>query len=291
MTSRMTFGVVIRPQHHSWAAMSAEWAEAEAIGFESIWTNDHFYSLLGPHDRDAFEAQTTLAAIAHSTSSVRFGAMTYSVTHRHPAVLYKQVVTLDQMSGGRAMLGIGAGWDEPEHAMFSVPFPSAGERVSRLEETLKIFKLLETEQRTNFNGKFYKLTDTPFQPKPVNGHVPILIGGSKPRMLGLIGRFADIWDSGMKPDEWAIAFGTIRDHARTAGRDPDSITGSTGVWGPSSAWSPGANDSDFANNVRAAYKVGARQLLFKYPPDRAAVDKIPDLMHRVVPELRAELER
>ncbi len=80
MTSRMTFGVVIRPQHHSWAAMSAEWAEAEAIGFDSIWTNDHFYSLLGPHDREAFEAQTTLAAIAHSTSKVRFGAMTYSVT-------------------------------------------------------------------------------------------------------------------------------------------------------------------------------------------------------------------
>ncbi len=110
-------------------------------------------------------------------------------------------------------------------------------------------------------------------------------------MLGLIGRFADIWDSSMKPDEWSVAFGTIREHAIAAGRDPESIIGSTGVWGPNSAWSPEANDSDFANNVRAAYKAGARQMLFKYPPDRAAIDKIPDLMQRVVPELRAELER
>lgn len=289
--NRISFGLVVRPQHHPWERMAAEWPAAEEMGFDSIWTNDHFYGILGPHDGLAFEANTTLAAIALSTKNVRFGAMTYAVTHRHPAVLYKALVTLDHMSGGRVICGIGAGWDEPEHTMYAVPFPPAGERVSRLEEALQIFNRLETEPRATFAGRFYTLIDTPCQPKPINGHVPLLIGGTKPRMLGIIGRYADIWDSSMKPDEWTVAFNTIREHAKAAGRDPDEIIGSTGVWGPNSAWNPDANDADFANNVRAAHKAGARQLLVKYPWDRAAVDKIPDLMTRVVPELRAELER
>lgn len=287
----MSFGLVVRPQHHTWAQMAAEWPAAEEMGFESIWTNDHFYGILGPADNPAFEPQTTLAAIALSTRNVRFGAMTYSITHRHPAVLYKQVVTLDHLSGGRVICGIGAGWDEPEHAMFSIPFPPAGERVSRLEEALQIFRRLEADERTTFDGRYYQLVDTPFQPKPVHGRIPFLIGGTKPRMLSIIGRHADIWDSSLKPDEWAIAFATIKEHARTAGRDPESITGSTGIWGPNSAWSPEANDADFATNVRAAYKAGARQMLVKLPWDRVGVDKIPDLMNRVVPELRVELER
>jgi alkanesulfonate monooxygenase SsuD/methylene tetrahydromethanopterin reductase-like flavin-dependent oxidoreductase (luciferase family) len=289
--SRMSFGLVIRPQHHPWERMAAEWPAAEEMGFESIWTNDHFYGILGPADGASFEANTTLAAIALSTKKVRFGAMTYAITHRHPAVLYKQLVTLDHMSGGRVICGIGAGWDEPEHNMVSAPFPTAGERVSRLEEALRLFRRLESEERTTFEGNYYPTVDTPFQPKPVNGRIPFLIGGTKPRMLGIVGRYADIWDSSMKPDEWTAAFDVVKEHAKAAGRDPNEIIGSTGVWGPNSAWNPDANDADFAANVRAAYKAGARQLLVKYPWDRAAVDKVPDLMSRVVPELRAELER
>jgi alkanesulfonate monooxygenase SsuD/methylene tetrahydromethanopterin reductase-like flavin-dependent oxidoreductase (luciferase family) len=287
----MSFGLVVRPQHHPWERMAAEWPAAEEMGFDSIWTNDHFYGLLGPHDNPAFEAQTTLTAMALSTKRIRFGAMTYSVTHRHPAVLYKQLVTLDHLSGGRVICGIGAGWDEPEHAMFAVPFPSAGERVSRLDEALQIFQKLESDERTTFAGTYYPLVDTPCQPKPIQGHIPLLIGGSKPRMLRLIGSYADIWDSSMKSDEWAVAFRTIREHASAAGRDPEAIVGSTGVWGPNSSWNPDANDANFAANVRAAYRAGARQMLFKYPWDRDGVEQIPDLMERVVPELRAELER
>ncbi|HQY30909.1 MAG TPA: LLM class flavin-dependent oxidoreductase [Thermomicrobiales bacterium] len=287
----MSFGVVIRPQHWSWAEMAMQWAEMEALGFESIWTNDHLHGLLGPVDGIAFEAQTTLAAIAMSTSKVRFGAMTYSVTHRNPAILLKQMVTLDHMSNGRAILGIGAGWYEDEHAAFAVPFPDAGDRVSMLAEALDIFRTLETEFHPTHDGKFFHLHDTPFSPQPVRGHIPILIGGTKPRMLKLAGRYADIWDSSLAPDELAIALATVREHAASAGRDPGAIVSSTGVWGPSSAWSGPPSDSDFANKVRAAYRAGARQLLFKHTPDRAGIDTIPHLMETVVPELRAELER
>jgi alkanesulfonate monooxygenase SsuD/methylene tetrahydromethanopterin reductase-like flavin-dependent oxidoreductase (luciferase family) len=151
----MTFGCVIRPQHWSWAEMAPQWAEMEALGFESIWTNDHLHGLIGPADNDAFEAQATLAAIAMSTKTVRFGAMTYSVTHRNPAILAKQMVTLDHLSGGRAVMGIGAGWFEEEHAAYSVPFPSAGDRVSILDEALQLIKLLETEDHPTFDGRFY----------------------------------------------------------------------------------------------------------------------------------------
>ena len=291
MTSKMTFGVVLRPQHFTWAEQLSEYPKVEAMGFDSIWTNDHLHSLIGPIDNQAFESQTTLAAIAMSTKRVRFGAMTYSVTHRIPTILAKQLVTLDHMSGGRAVLGIGAGWYEDEHKAFAVPFPPAGERVSMLAEALEIFRLLEQNERTNYDGNHYKLVDTPFAPKPVNGHVPVLIGGTKPRMLKLVGQHADIWDSSLKPDEYAVALETIRGHARSAGRDPDAILPSTGVWGPSSAWSGPPDDSKFADTVRAAYKAGARQLLFKYTPDREGIETIPHLMETVVPDLRAELER
>jgi alkanesulfonate monooxygenase SsuD/methylene tetrahydromethanopterin reductase-like flavin-dependent oxidoreductase (luciferase family) len=291
MTDRMTFGVVIRPQHWPWSEMAAQWPKAEALGFDSIWTNDHLHGLIGPVDNIAFEAQTTLAAIAMSTSRVRFGAMTYSVTHRNPVILAKQMVTLDHMSGGRAVLGIGAGWYEAEHAAYAVPFPTAGDRVGMLAEALQIFRLLELQQRTTFEGRFYQIRDAPFAPKPVNGHIPVLIGGTKPRMLRLVGQYADIWDSGLPIEELQAALAVIHGHAREAGRDPADILVSTGVWGPSSAWSGPPSDSDFADKVRAAYRAGVRQMLIKHTPDREGIESIPHLMQNVVPELRAELER
>ena len=150
--------------------------------------------------------------------------------HRIPTVLAKQIVTVDHMSGGRAILGIGAGWNEPEHAAYAIPFPSAGDRVGMLEEALEIFRLLEANERTNYQGRYYTLVDAPFVPKPVNGRIPILIGGTKPRMLRVIAKHADIWDSSLDLDEHVAALKTIREHAREFGRDPGSIVASKGIW-------------------------------------------------------------
>ena len=251
MGQKLTFGVVIRPQHWLWADQISEWAKAEEIGFESIWLNDHFHSLGHTIDNPAFEASTTLAALAMSTSKVKIGVLTYGNTHRNPAILFKQIVTVDQMSGGRVIFGIGTGWHESEHAAYGVHLPSAGDRVRMLEETLEMFRQSETNDRTTFHGRYYSLEDAPFWPKPVNGRIPILIGGTKPKMLRVIGRNADIWDSSMAVDEYTTALRTIRGHAREAGRDPAAIMGSANVWeGPIS-------DKEFADRVRAYHKAGA----------------------------------
>ena len=285
MTQRVTFGVGIRPQHWPWANQIGEWPRLEAMGFESIWLNDHLHSLGENIDAEAFDASTTLAAMALSTQRVRLGVLTYSVTHRIPTVLFKQIVTIDQMSGGRAVLGIGAGWHESEHAAYAIPFPGAGERVARLDEALTILRLLEANERTTFRGKFYALEDAPFAPKPVNGRIPILIGGTKPKMLQVIGKHADIWDAGLEPDEFATALTTIREHAREAGRNPEAILASASVWRES------VSDAVFAERVRAYYRAGARQFLFRYSLDRKGVEEVPRLMEQIVPELKAELER
>ena len=255
------------------------------MGFDSLWLNDHFHSLGDSIDNPAFEATTTLTAIASVTTKIKLGMLTYGNTHRIPTVLSKQMVTLDHFSGGRVIYGTGAGWNEPEHAAYAIPFPSAGDRVAMLEEALDIHKLLETEKRTNFSGKYYTLVDTPFEPKPVNGRLPILIGGTKPKMLRVIGKHADIWDSGLEPDEITAALKTIREHAVSFGRDPMDIRASTGVWNGK------VDDKVFANKFRAAYRAGCRQLLFRYPPTRVNLDEVPRLMESIVPELRAELER
>jgi alkanesulfonate monooxygenase SsuD/methylene tetrahydromethanopterin reductase-like flavin-dependent oxidoreductase (luciferase family) len=286
VTQKLTFGIGLRPQHASWTEQAAQWPKAEAMGFDSIWLNDHLHSLGDSIDKEAFEASTTLAAVALSTSRVKIGVLTYGNTHRIPTILAKQIVTIDHMSGGgRVILGIGTGWNEPEHAAYAIPLPSAGERVARLEEALEIFKLLETNERTNYQGKYYTLVDAPFVPKPVKGRIPILIGGTKPKMLRVIGKYADIWDSSLDPDEYVAALKTIREHARDFGRDPESIVASKGVW------SSPVSDKEFADKVRAAYKAGVRQILFRPGHSREGLDDIPRLMETVVPELKAELDR
>lgn len=286
MTVPMTFGIVLEPQHWSWAENVEQWTIAEELGFESIWLNDHFYSLGGPDTGDAFEASTTFAALALLTTKPKIGVLTYGNTHRIPTILAKEVVTIDHMSGGgRVILGIGTGWNEPEHAAYSIPFPSAGDRVAMLDEALEIFRRLEVDERTNYQGRYYTLVDTPFQPKPVHGHIPILIGGKRPKMLRVIARHADLWDSGLEPDELKAAYETIRTHAVEFGRDPDAITASTPVWRQQ------MSDKQFADRVRAFHAAGVRQMLIQHPWDRAGIETINGLAERVIPELRAELDR
>ncbi len=281
--AEITFGLVVEPQHWSWTENVEQWQMGEEVGFDSIWLNDHFHSLGDNLDNPAFEASTTFAALAMLTTRPKIGVLTYGNTHRIPPILFKEVVTVDHMSGGRVIFGIGAGWNEPEHAAYSIPFPGAGERVARLDEALAILKEVEQNDRTNFDGQFYKLVDTPFEPKPVNGRLPILIGGNKPKMLKVIGKYADIWDSSIPPAEWKVSFDTIRGHAKDAGRDPDAIYGSARVWFGDES------DDEVAQKVRDYHAAGVRQFLVKQPPDRRNIDRIPHIMETVLKPLKAEL--
>ena len=177
------------------AALGAIGRAAEDAGFDYVLTMDHFFQLpmLGPIDDPMIEAYTALGFLAAQTSRVKLGTLVSGPMSRHPGVLIKQITTLDVLSGGRAMLGIGASWFEREHLAFGMPFPSLAERFERLEETLQIAHRMWSGNREPFVGKHYRLEEPVNSPAAVSRpRPPILVGGGgERRTLRLVARYAD----------------------------------------------------------------------------------------------------
>lgn len=169
--------------------------QMEATGFDAIWLADHlFYRPPNKPTAGIWECWTMLAALAEATSSVELGTLTLNASIRNPAVLAKMAVSLDEVSGGRLIFGIGAGWNEPEYRAFGLPFDH---RVDRFEEALQIITPLLREGRVDFLGKYYTARDCELAPRgPRPNGPPILIGAEKPRMLRLAARYGDLWNSG-----------------------------------------------------------------------------------------------
>ena len=206
---------------------------AERLGFDAIFTSDHYFSVMGSRDRGSSDAWTNLGAIAASTSSIRLGTLVSPVTFREPAVLAKCATTVDRISGGRVELGMGAGWWEEEHRSHGFPFPPAAERFDRLEEQLEIVHGLLTEERFTFHGKHYQLDDVPFAPKGVQEpHPPIIIGGDGgPRLARLVSRWADEFNTaGVDPAEAARRIAAVRARLDADGRAQDTLTTSLMTW-------------------------------------------------------------
>ncbi len=166
---------------------------ADEAGFDTIWVGDHFFNIHGPVDVPVPEAYTTLAFLAGCTRRVRLGAMVTAVHHRHPGVLLKMVSTLDVLSGGRAWLGLGAGWNERESRGLGIPFPPRSERYEMLEETLRIAHHLFAGNEDPFDGKHYSLAEPVNRPNALQRpHPPILIaGGGERKTFRLIAQYAD----------------------------------------------------------------------------------------------------
>jgi len=144
-------------------------------------------------------------------------------TYRHPAVLAKMAATIDHMSGGRVVLGLGAGWQENEHRAYGIPFPSLAERLDRLEEACRVITLLRTDRRASFRGTHYQLAEAPLEPKPL-GRLPLLIGGSgERRTLRIVARYADEWNSWGTPPDIARRIQVLERHCDTVGRDVREI--------------------------------------------------------------------
>lgn len=231
------FGLFLGQAGLSWAEIADRFALAEDLGFDQAFLVDHLQPTDGPDDVPILESWSLLAALAARTSRIRIGTLVTSATFRHPAVLAKQAVTVDHVSGGRLILGIGTGWHEPEHHRFGIPFPPARERVERLGETVELLDRLLREERTTFHGRFFDLHDAPFQPPPVQRpRMPFLIGAHRPRTLAIAARFADVWDT--FPAIGGAATDGIREEipaqverferlCREAGRDPGSVRRST----------------------------------------------------------------
>lgn len=177
---------------------------AEDAGFYSVWVMDHFYQIgfVGEPDDPMLEAYSALSYAAAVTSRVKLGAMVTGVTYRYPGVLVKQVTTLDVLSGGRAMLGIGAAWNEREHLDMGAPFPPLAERFERLEETLQIAHQMWSGKVKPFNGKHYQLPEPICRPLPLSKpHPPIMIGGGgEKKTLRLVAKYGDACNLHMTPD-------------------------------------------------------------------------------------------
>jgi F420-dependent oxidoreductase-like protein len=200
---------------------------ADGNGFDSIWVMDHLYQIevVGPREDPMLEAYTLLGALAARTRDVSLGTMVTGVTYRNPALLAKIVTTLDIISSGRAILGIGAAWNDDEHAGYGYDFPTAKERLDRLEEALQLIPAMFTEQAPSFEGRHYRIQNVLNNPKPIRGRIPVLIGGGgEKRTLRLVAQYGDACNLFGGPDEVRHKLDVLERHCAEVGRDPAEIT-------------------------------------------------------------------
>jgi F420-dependent oxidoreductase-like protein len=282
-SEQLEFGIVTGQHRRPLAQIEEHWRFAEETGWDSAWAFDHFFSL-GESELDpTLEGWTLLAAMAVKTTRLKLGLMVTGNTHRNPAILAKQVATVDHLSGGRLILGMGAGWNEREHEAYGIPFPSAGERVERFGEAMEMMRQLETQERTTFHGKYYTLENAPFEPKPVHGHIPVLIGTAGKRMLRHVARYADLWDGGEDPAAFAANGERLNEYCREIGRDPKEIR-----WVISAYAKPLESVDTFRDHVRRYHEIGVRTFLFN-TPFGPLPPLFTELAERVIPELKREL--
>ncbi|MDP9265916.1 MAG: TIGR03560 family F420-dependent LLM class oxidoreductase [Chloroflexota bacterium] len=224
------FGANLPAQHTSWEALRDAGTFADEAGFDSIWTWDHFVPLSGDTSGAMFEAWMLLAAWGALTRRAKLGTLVTGNTYRHPAVLANMVATLDHVTNGRAILGLGAAWHEAEHAMYGIPFFTPGTRLARMDEAAALIRGLLDDARVSFAGKHYTLRDALREPKPVQRRLPILIGGGGERKtLRTVARYADYWHGHGPPEVIAHKLAVLRAHCADVGRDPTEITPLTTV--------------------------------------------------------------
>ena len=196
----------------------------EKTNWDGYWVADHFM----PNDKDTSldwpEAWTTLSALAATIPRIRFGTLVTGNTYRHPAVLAKMAATLDHISGGRLVLGLGSGWQENEHDKYGLPFYTVGNRLERLEEACQVIKQLFSEGNVNFDGQFYQLNDAPLQPKPLQSPLPLLIGGGGEKVtLKITAKYADEWNVWGTVDTLKHKMSILDQHCHDINRDPATI--------------------------------------------------------------------
>ena len=205
-------------------------AHADRTGWDGVYVADHFMGDgggFGPAEAPTLEATAVLAALATATSRVRLGPLVLSTTYRHPAVLAKWAATVDHLSGGRLVLGVGAGWQQNEHDQYGIALPGRRDRVDRFDESCTVLNALLRHGRTTFDGRWFHLDDALCEPKPLQDPLPLLVGGKGDRMLGVVARHADEWNLWGLPPWIADRSAVLARRCEEAGRDPDGIRRST----------------------------------------------------------------
>jgi len=220
-----------------WPSLTQSWSDvvdavrhAEATGWDGAYVADHFMGDAGgpfPVEIPTLEATAALAALAAVTDRVRLAPLVLGITYRHPAVLAKWAATVDHVSDGRLLLGVGAGWQENEHQQYGIPLGRPGERIARFEEALRILKGLLREPTTTVEGDHFQVVDAIAEPKPVQSPLPLLVGGKGDRMLGVVARHADEWNMWSSPDLMAERAAVLDAACEAEGRDPATLRRST----------------------------------------------------------------
>lgn len=233
MNAPLKLGINNWNQYSDWPSFLAAQQRADRLGFDSIWTWDHVYPIVGSHEGPIFECYTAMAAVASTTEHASIGLMVGANTFRNPALVAKMITTLDHISNGRAVLGIGAAWFETEHTAFGLEFgETPGERLRWLREALPIMRSMLDGERPTSSGRY--TTDAALNlPAPIQEHVPILIGGSGRKVtLRLVAEYADMNNLGGSADDLAEKDATLIGHCEAAGRDEKTIERTIGLGTP-----------------------------------------------------------
>ncbi len=227
----MQFGLFTGLTGITWSQLRDLWQHIEATGWDAACVTDHFMPNVPNPVDDTLECWTALSGLAMATQRMRIGTLVAGNTYRHPAVLAKMAATVDIMSGGRLICGIGGAWQRNEHEAYGISFHTVGERLNRLEEACQVLLHLWTEPKTTFQGTYYQLDEAPLYPKAMQQPHPELLigGGGEQRTLRIAARYADHWNVWGGPEVLSRKGRILEAHCAAVGRDPVQITRSANM--------------------------------------------------------------
>jgi len=284
MTRSLTFG--LQTLGLTWPELAERWPGYDAEGWDSLWIPDHLATPAG--DPVPFlDPWTALGGLAMVTSHANIGVLVTSTTFRHPAIIAKSAVTLDQVSRGRAMLGLGAGWFAWEHEAFGIPFPPVGERVSLFADAVAYIDTFLRSSVADYTGTYFRMSGAPNLPRPIQTpRMPIVIGAHGTRVIGIAARYADCWNSRGSVEEMRERNAALDAACGRIGRDPGEIIRSVSYFPSRSpeakVWSSPAAFVDWVERYRA---IGFTDFIFDepFPEDRETAARIAA---EILPELR-----
>ena len=284
----MKLGVMVESQEGvGWTEWKNIVQWTEELGFESLWRSDHFFSFFGPsRNIDSLDTLVAHTYTAAASNRIKFGPLVLSMTFRHPAILARMAAAIDQLSNGRFILGVGAGWNVTEHEAYGIKLPPVKERRDNLEESIQVIKALFENESATFDGKIYTLRDAPMNPKPAQKPMSLLIGGGgEQRTLRMVARYATEWNvpnmGGIEAYKKKVE--VLERHCEAAKRDPNQISHSV-----MSGYISGANQAEVDRKVQAAIESAPPQ--FRRPggnPPMTALWGTPPQIVEQIMELEA----
>jgi F420-dependent oxidoreductase-like protein len=283
MARPLRFGLCI-DQNLTWPQTLERWRLFERLGFDSAWDCDHYVQPSRPGG-PYLEGWTLLAALAARTARIRVGVLVSCNTFRHPALLAKEAVTVDHVSGGRLELGLGAGWYRPEHEMYGIDFPAPAELVGRFREAVEIVDRLLRSEEVTYEGRHYRLRDAAFRPGPLQRpRPPLTLDAHGPRMLRIVARHADAWNSFGTPEQIRARGAVLDEACAEIGRDPSEIVRSLYYWVARADSDPWSSTDAFLDVVGRYREAGVEEFILDHPRDdqldvleRVAADVLPAL--------------